>query len=177
LEKIPTMEEPQVIDDPAVAKALFDPLRYRLFRLLESPATAAELARAVDLPADRLYYHLHRLVDRGLVRVVEVRRNGRHDERMYGRAARQIRFSGDLALDGGGLLRGITDELAPGLADASSTAARLSYHVTHLTAERASELEERLHALLAEYADDAAGEATTRYGALGVLAPLPEPAR
>jgi len=163
-----------VLADPSVVKTLFDPLRYRLFRLLESPSTAAELAAAVDLPPDRLYYHLQKLVRCSLVRIVEVRRNGRHSERVYGRVAKQVRFSGDLALDGGGLLRGIADELAAGLASVDDPASRLSYHVVHLTAERASELEERLRGLLAEYIEDAAGDVTRRYGALGVLAPLPE---
>ena len=168
-----------VISDPAIVKALYDPLRYRIFRLLETPSTVGELATAVDLPADRLYYHVQRLVSCGLVRQVDSRPSGRHIERVYGRAAARIRFAGDLELgDGGGLLRGIADELAPGLRCAADDAApgQLSYHAVWLTDARARELERRLRELIGEYASSGRRPAAARrFGVLGVLAPLPAP--
>ncbi|MGZ8782772.1 MAG: helix-turn-helix domain-containing protein [Gaiellaceae bacterium] len=165
------------ISDPAVVKALYDPLRYRLFRLLEAPATVAELAAAVELPADRLYYHVQRLVSCGLVCQVDSRAAGRHTERVYGRAAARIRFAGDLELDGGSVLRGIADELAAGLqrAERDETPAQLSYHTVWLTDAKARELEQRLRELIAEYAASGRHPSSARrYGVLGVLAPLPE---
>jgi DNA-binding transcriptional ArsR family regulator len=164
------------IENPAVLAALYDPLRYRLFRLLETPRSVAELAADVDMPANRLYYHLRRLVDVGLVRQVDARANGRHTERIYGRAAERLTFSGDLDVAyGGGLLRGIADELDAGLQEAGEAAAgSVSYHGARLTEERARELEERLRSLIAEYAGADDGSEGRRFGILGVLAPLPE---
>jgi DNA-binding transcriptional ArsR family regulator len=164
------------IDDPAVLAALYDPLRYRLFRLLEEPRSVAELAAEVDMAANRLYYHLRRLVDVGLVRQVDARANGRHTERIYGRAAARFTFAGDLDVAyGGGLLRGIADELDAGLQDArEGEAGSVSYHGARLSEERARELEDRLRGLIAEYADLDDGPGGRRYGVLGVLAPLPE---
>ncbi len=164
------------IDDPAVVAALYDPLRYRLFRLLETPRTVAELAADVEMPADRLYYHVRRLVECGLVRQVDTRAAGRHTERIYGRAAERIRFSGELDLDAGagGLVRGIVEELEAGIRSAGDElASRISYHVVRLTPERAQELEGRLHALISEFEGEVtATEGTYRFGLLGALVPL-----
>ena len=60
------------VDDPAVVAALYDPLRVCLFRLLEAPRSVAELAEAVDMPANRLYYHVRRLVACGRGQVFHV---------------------------------------------------------------------------------------------------------
>ena len=55
VEDLPLVHEGELsIDDPAVVAALYDPLRYRLFRLLETPRSVAELAAEVDMPANRL---------------------------------------------------------------------------------------------------------------------------
>jgi DNA-binding transcriptional ArsR family regulator len=167
------------IDDPAVVAALYDPLRYRLFRLLETPRSVAELASAVGMPANRLYYHVRRLVECGLVRQVEARASGKHLERVFGRTAERIRFSGELDLDAGGsrLLRGILDELEAGIraSGEEEIAGRLSYHVVSLTAERSEELERRLHALISEFEGETAPvPGTRRFGLLGAVVPLEE---
>jgi DNA-binding transcriptional ArsR family regulator len=177
LEKIPTVTEELRLEDPAVVAALYDPLRYRIFRLLERPRSVAELSAEVGMPANRLYYHVKRLVDCGLVRQVDTRVSGRHTERIFGRAAERILFSGDLDLYEGGLLRGIAEELDAGLQRAAGedTPGSVSYHLVSLSPETARELEERLRALVAEYEDvrETAPDAR-RYGLLGVLAPLAE---
>jgi DNA-binding transcriptional ArsR family regulator len=167
------------IDDPAVVSALYDPLRYRIFRLLEAPRSVAELAAEVGLPANRLYYHVRRLVECGLVRQVDARVSGRHTERIYGRVAERIRFSGELDLDSGagGLIRGIVEELEAGIRAAGDDelASRISYHVVSLTPERAHELEQRLRALISEYESETTpAEGTHRFGLLGALVPLAE---
>ena len=163
-----------VIEDPGVVAALFDPLRYRLFRLLETPRTVTELATELGLPANRLYYHVRRLAQSGLVHQVDARPSGRHTERVYARTAARIRFSGELELYDGGLLRGIADELDDALARASEDdRGTLSYHRPRLLPATARELERRLADLVSEYADrEEAGEAAERYGVLGVLVPL-----
>jgi DNA-binding transcriptional ArsR family regulator len=171
------VEDELRLENPAVVVALYDPLRYRIFKLLAAPRTVAELGEAVGMPANRLYYHVRRLVECGLVRQVDARASGRHTERVYGRTAERIRFSGDLDLYEGGLLRGITDELDAGLmrAAAEDGPGSVSYHGATLSSESARELEERLRALIAEYADRReTAPGAHRYGVLGVLAPVPE---
>lgn len=68
-----------------VHKALADPLRIQLLEALwDRPRSAGELAECVDLPADRLYYHLAQLEAAGLVEVSEYRRLARGKvERIY----------------------------------------------------------------------------------------------
>jgi len=57
-----------------VHKALADPLRVRLLEALWlAPQSTRELAARVEMPADRLYYHLHQLEQAGLVRIAEHR--------------------------------------------------------------------------------------------------------
>lgn len=163
------------LTDSAPLEALYDPLRYRLFRALATPRSVPELAAEVGLPANGLYYHVRRLVDAGLVRRVGVRDGDRRAERVYGWAARRIRFAGGIGPLADGPLRGIAAELEAGLADAAAedAPALLSYHVVALTYARARELEERLAALVAEYESHPSAEPDARrYGVLGVLAPV-----
>ena len=69
----------------AVHKALADPLRVRLLEALwETPRSARELAECMELPADRLYYHLGQLESAKLVEVTDYRRLARGKvERVY----------------------------------------------------------------------------------------------
>jgi len=161
------------IENPAVLAALYDPLRFRLFRLLGTPRTVAELADEVGEPANRLYYHVRRLLECGLIRQEGARANGRHTERIYARAAQRIRFAGDLDVRyDGRLLQGIADVLEAGLQSAGEDdPGLLSYHVVSLTPERARELEERLQSLIAEYERLEDEPGASRYGVLGVFAP------
>ena len=68
-----------------VHKALADPLRIRLLEALwEMPQSARELADHVDLPPDRLYYHLKHLERAGLIAIAEYRPLARGKvERVY----------------------------------------------------------------------------------------------
>lgn len=71
--------------DGCVAHGVADPLRLRLFEeLLAGPRSARELAEVAELPPDRLYYHLRRLEQAGLVEIAEYRRlAGGKVERIY----------------------------------------------------------------------------------------------
>ncbi len=159
--------------DAASAKALLDPLRNRLFEQLREPRSVPDLAVAVGKPTDRLYYHVNRLTDAGLVEEVGTQRSGRHIERIYRRTAKRVRFSGDVSLDGEGPLRGFTDELDRALiAAGSDDPASVSYHAGGLTDERAVELADRLRALVAEYDDPHPPAGARRFGILGVVVPL-----
>jgi DNA-binding transcriptional ArsR family regulator len=165
------------IEDPAILAALYDPIRYRIFRALETPRTMAELADEVGKPANRLYYHVRLLVEAGLVRQVGTRASGRHTERVFGRAAARIRFTGDLQPGAGrGLLGAIADELDTAIGHARETdPGMVSYHVVSLTPERAQELQARLRALIDEFEGEGATAASTRrFGLLGAFVPLEE---
>jgi DNA-binding transcriptional ArsR family regulator len=162
------------LDDPRAVKALFDPLRHRIFGLLRAPRSVPELAHELELPANRLYYHLRRLVECGLVHQVDTRPAGRHTERIYERVAERITFSGDLDLGGERPLRGIVDELERGLRVVQpGDPASVSYHVVSLTPARARELEESLRDLIAGFDDRSDGPGARRFAVLGALAPLP----
>jgi DNA-binding transcriptional ArsR family regulator len=71
-----------------VHRALGDPLRIRLFEALwQGPRSAKELSAEVGLPPDRLYYHLRRLQQAGIVEVAGYRPlPGGKAERVYHRA-------------------------------------------------------------------------------------------
>ena len=64
------------------------PLRSRLLALLAlEPASAAELAHAVDLPRQKVTYHLKVLAEHGLVVEVDQRRHGGLTERLFAASA------------------------------------------------------------------------------------------
>lgn len=74
--------EVEVIDDPAAAVVALDPVRSRLLAQLARPASAAELGQRLDLPRQKVRYHLHALEQHGLVRQVDQRRHGGITERL-----------------------------------------------------------------------------------------------
>ncbi len=71
----------EVIEDPAAATVALDPIRSRLLAELAEPASAAALASRVDLPRQKVNYHLRALQQHGLVREVGTRRWGGITER------------------------------------------------------------------------------------------------
>ena len=85
------------IDDPAVLKAFFDPLRYRIMKLLHPPKSVREVADELGMPPGRLYYHVDLLVRRGLVKVAEERVVGTNVERVYAPAATRFELADELA--------------------------------------------------------------------------------
>ncbi|PCC72233.1 ArsR/SmtB family transcription factor [Nannocystis exedens] len=72
-----------VIDDPAAATVALDPVRSRLLAELAEPASAAILAARLDMPRQKVHYHLRALADHGLVREAEQRRWGGLTERLF----------------------------------------------------------------------------------------------
>jgi DNA-binding transcriptional ArsR family regulator len=174
--EVQTPSQALQVEDPAVLSVLYDPIRYRIFRALEQPRTIAELAVELERPANRLYYHVKLLVEAGLVREVGTRARARHTERVFGRAAERIRFTGELEPGSGrGLLGAIADELDAAIerVPGDSDEGLVSYHVVSLTPGRARELETRLRALVDEFEGEQAGGAgARRYGLLGALVPL-----
>lgn len=72
-----------VIEDSAAAAASLDPVRARLLaELTAGPASAAMLAARVDLPRQKVNYHLKALERHGLVELAGERRKGNVTERL-----------------------------------------------------------------------------------------------
>lgn len=62
-----------LVSDGAQARAALTPIRRRLLALLRTPGSAASLAATLEMPRQRLAYHLRALETVGLVRLVEER--------------------------------------------------------------------------------------------------------
>src|SRR6185295_15164220 len=71
-----------VIEDPAAAESLLDPVRTRLLEALAEPASATMLASRVGLPRQLVNYHLRTLERHGLVELETERRKGNVIERV-----------------------------------------------------------------------------------------------
>lgn len=82
-----------VVDEPKRAQVLLHEGRLALLEQLEEPASAAALARRLDLPRQRINYHLRELESQRLVELVEERRKGSCVERLYQRTGRAYAIS------------------------------------------------------------------------------------
>ena len=67
------MRDVHVIDEPDIAAVILDPLRARLLAELTVPGSATTVAAALDLPRQKVNYHLRALENVGLVRQVTSR--------------------------------------------------------------------------------------------------------
>jgi DNA-binding transcriptional ArsR family regulator len=76
------MDELVVIEDPVVAGNSLDPVRVQLLTELAKPGSATTLARRLDMPRQKLNYHLRALERHGLIELVEERRRGNCTERV-----------------------------------------------------------------------------------------------
>ncbi|MFF4817680.1 helix-turn-helix domain-containing protein [Kitasatospora sp. NPDC001309] len=72
-----------VIEEPAAAEASLDPIRSRILAALAEPGSAAMLATRLELPRQKVNYHLKELERHGLVELAEERRKGNVTERVY----------------------------------------------------------------------------------------------
>ena len=76
-----------IIDDPARARIALQPIRLRLLQLLEQPQSAPQLAKAMEMPRQRVLYHLRTLESQQLVEAHEHGNVGRRIDRSYVRTA------------------------------------------------------------------------------------------
>ena len=70
------------VEEPEKVRLALSPIRRRLLDLLREPASATQLAAALDLPRQRINYHLRELEKAGLVELVEERRRRGFTERI-----------------------------------------------------------------------------------------------
>lgn len=61
------------LDEPETVRRALSPIRRQLLARLREPASATQLAAALELPRQRVNYHLRALEDAGLVELVEER--------------------------------------------------------------------------------------------------------
>jgi DNA-binding transcriptional ArsR family regulator len=172
-----------VINDVGALKALADPLRRRMLELLEEPRTVKDLAAALGRKPDRLYYHLRRLEQHDLVRVLDERAAERHYQ-----SAHSITIDPELAIPHStvdslvtAMLDRVRDEFAaagrrPRRDDVKRSMLGAS-HVMLTEAER-EELTSRLTGIAKEYEERAAGRGRddehATYGVLIGIWPVDE---
>lgn len=83
-----------VLEDPAAVAVAVEPVRARLLReLAREPGSAAGLAARLEMPRQRLGYHLKSLADHGLAVEVEQRRHGGLTERLFSASASSYAIS------------------------------------------------------------------------------------
>lgn len=72
----------QVLRNPADAAVVLDPIRLKLLENLTEPQSAASLSRRLDIPRQKINYHLHELERIGMVKETETRKRGNCTERL-----------------------------------------------------------------------------------------------
>lgn len=90
----PPLRDVDVIEDAGNAATLLqDPLRLRILERLREPDSATGVARALDLPRQRVHYHVKELEKRGFVREIGRRKKGNCVERLLRATARRYLVS------------------------------------------------------------------------------------
>jgi DNA-binding transcriptional ArsR family regulator len=78
----------EVIEEPAAAAAALDPVRATILAALAEPGSATTVAAALDLPRQKVNYHLRTLEQHGLVELVVERPRRGLTERVVRATAR-----------------------------------------------------------------------------------------
>ncbi|MDJ0960660.1 MAG: winged helix-turn-helix domain-containing protein [Acidimicrobiia bacterium] len=91
-------EQPRVATIASILQieALSSQARVRVLRYADHPITVADLARRLDVPPTRLYYHVNLLVEAGLLEQVDERRSGARLEKLYRRTAAEFTLGADI---------------------------------------------------------------------------------
>lgn len=82
-----------IVREPERAQVLLHRTRLALLEHLLEPNSAAGLARALDLPRQRVNYHLRELEAQQLVELVETKKRGSVTERVYRRTGTSYALS------------------------------------------------------------------------------------
>jgi DNA-binding transcriptional ArsR family regulator len=84
------------VESPRRASALLNPTRLRLLRLAQEPSSATELARRLELPRQRVNYHVRELARAGFLRPAGRRRKRNWIEQRYVATARSYSLSPEI---------------------------------------------------------------------------------
>lgn len=163
-EQVAAME----LTDLDLLAELTHPIRGRIIRNLDSPRSAAELAELLDAPITRLYHHINRLEQAGLIAVQATRRVGAATQHRYQVVAKSFTLASGLydELDGGELAQAFGSlfdvvkirlqhvlESQPRDERPTEDEALLSLGEIHVSTEVAAELISRLRAVIDEFTD------------------------
>jgi DNA-binding transcriptional ArsR family regulator len=107
------MKDVMYLEQLEQAEALFKPQRIDVLRRLAEPHTCGEVAQQLGQTSQRVYYHVKRLVEAGLVTLVAERKVRGIHEGIYQASARSYWLSPHLVGRIGGL-RKAQDELSLG---------------------------------------------------------------
>ena len=162
---LPLAEELE-LDDVDVLREVTHPVRGAVLRRLRTPRSVAELASLMDVPVTRLYHHVNKLADLGLIQVVATRQVAAVTERRYQVTARSFSLSPQLfdaedrteiAVALGSLFDlaklGLQRSVEAGLRVADDHVV-LSLGEIHVSDERRRELLERLEQVITEFRSD-----------------------
>jgi DNA-binding transcriptional ArsR family regulator len=89
----------RVVSDPDQARSLLDPARRAILWQLREPGSSSSVAQRLELPRQRVNYHVRELEKEGLLRHLEDRRRGNCVERIMQAVA--LRFLLDPGIPGG----------------------------------------------------------------------------
>ncbi|MFO7548528.1 MAG: helix-turn-helix domain-containing protein [Acidimicrobiia bacterium] len=168
----PDPAEVYEIEDVETFEMLADPTRMEILERLFEPASVGEVADDMGVPRTRLYHHVNLLEDAGMIRVVDTRRRGAMEEKIYRVTA--LSFRPSRAFLAGAQPRAaaaaVVDSLFAvtradvvrsfdrGVASFDQTGERRSLMMTRslqrLTDERRDALVRELEEVLARYDDD-----------------------
>ncbi|MDQ4044407.1 MAG: winged helix-turn-helix domain-containing protein [Chloroflexota bacterium] len=145
----------QTLSEPKQLKALSDPLRARLLRILaDREATNQQLAQTIGEPQAKVLHHVRVLLDAGLIRLVDQRVRGGNVEKYYRATARLFGFRPapeDTAPLVGGVFASITQEAVASATLWPDETPCWEGRRAKIAPERLAEFEERLQSLIADY--------------------------
>jgi DNA-binding transcriptional ArsR family regulator len=167
------------------------PIRGTILRRLKEPRTVADLAELLDVPITRLYHHVNRLIDAGLIQAVATRQVAAVTERRYQTVAQRFGAGPELlnstnprelsaAL--GSLFdvaktnfQRYTENGAFPVRDDEDEHTALILSEVHLTEDRRRDLMGRLRALMEEFRSDTSDDDPEAITISLFLAVNPEP--
>ena len=126
----------KVVSNSEQAKALTTPVRRKMLELLKDPGTAASIARELNMPRQKVNYHIKALEKTGLVCRTGERRNGNFIEQLYRSTARRFVLSQELAWDDDTLMQALADQVS--LAHLSNLGNKLQCDVAELLEKAAT---------------------------------------
>jgi DNA-binding transcriptional ArsR family regulator len=102
-------DEIECVSEGRQAEALLDPLRSRILTLAREPASATELGLLLDLPRQRINYHVRHLARAGLLKRAGRRRKRNMFEQRYVASAKGYVISPELLGKAGADWREVSD--------------------------------------------------------------------
>lgn len=185
------MSEPAeqfLIHDIETLQIIVDDTRLEIIELLFEPHSVAELSEAMGVPRTRLYHHIKLLEHVGAIVAVDERKSGAQTEIVYRVAAKNFTPSeaflesaspkdrGAAIIDSllsvtrSDFLRSIDRDLISLDQQRPARSLSLARRILKLTPDQATDLVERLEALLSEF-DDHDDENASAYGVLTIVHP------